>query len=217
MRFLLLLLLTSSCLGQDYSPYVQIVSFNGDEARQYSGVVFNETDSRYEIVTCAHGTQDIPEVSRRIQTSAFNVQFGAVHSVAIKTTLIKQDPDIDLAYMYIPKVVKINPVELATDSLIGTKCLSYGYVNSEEIRNPVVVHSYNTYRTVKGSSILSCEGKLVNGLSGGPLVFNNRIYGIQSGGSKHVLYCPSDQIVEFVDVARKEEIGKNRRVSAGKN
>lgn len=217
MRFLLLLLLTSSCLAQEYSPYVQIVSFNGDEKRQYSGVVFNETDSNYGIITCAHGTQDIPETSLRLQTTAFTLRFGAVQSIAIKTTLIKQDSDIDLAYMYIPKLVKINPVELATDSLIGTKCLSYGYVNSEEIRNPVVVHSYNTYRTVKGSSILSCEGKLVNGLSGGPLVFNNRIYGIQSGGSKHILYCPSSQIVEFVDVAREEEIGKNRRISSGKN
>jgi len=62
-----------------------------------------------------------------------------------------------------------------------------------------VVIDYTSYRTLGDAQILSCSGKKIFGLSGGPLTFDNKVYGIQSSGSADtVLYCPADQVLEFI-------------------
>ena len=97
--------------------------------------------------------------------------------------------------------IKITPLKMAKSDLIpGTKMISYGYVLMPDvIKNEVTVKSYTEYRTIGDSPILSCSGKAIYGLSGGPLALDGEVYGIQSsGGEGDVLYCPSDQILKFL-------------------
>jgi hypothetical protein len=118
--------------------------------------------------------------------------------------LIRDDRDIDVALVTIPKVenVTIEPIKLADAVVLGEpECISYGYAQGKFIPNPVKVSTKERFQTNGGKSILACNGEVIHGMSGGPLVISNEVFGIQSSGAKEkrsILYCPSDVVWEFI-------------------
>ncbi len=200
MRIFLILLL-SSVASADYKPYVQII--NAVPQREYSGVVFSEDETRYYVLTCAHGVQDLKSADIVITTNTYPDPPTSIKYIGVVTTLIKFDADMDISVMSMPKVpeVTIRPLKLAEGSLpYGTECNSYGYINGAFVKNPVTYGKIMEFTSLKGSPILECMGEAKSGMSGGPLVFQGKIWGIQSSGNKkHILYCPSGEILGFVD------------------
>lgn len=189
--------------AQEFSPIVQIMNIDTTHRMQYSGVIVKEDDSAFYILTCAHGVQDLTAAQIKLQTNIFTEKFGSIKVVGVKTDLIKFDRDIDLGYMKFDKVgpLKIRPMLISKSTLtVGTKLTAQGYVNSRElIISPMIIKSYTRVTTQNLKPILECGGEAIHGLSGCPLVYEDVVYGIQSSGSKTAtLFCPSDQLLEFI-------------------
>ena len=189
----IVIVLARTGLGADYSPVVQII---GDGNASSSGVVYKEANGLYYIVGAAHNPPKTVTLFGTVGKSktAFNVG----------TKVLASDTDIDLVHCTVEKFdwIEVKPIPISKGSLTpGQKSISLGYVTGGDLlKNDVVVIDYTSYRTLGGAQILSCSGKRIFGLSGGPLTFNNEVYGIQSSGSTDtVLYCPADQVLRFIE------------------
>lgn len=188
----------------DFRPYVKLVCHAGDQTSEYSGVVFREDDTHYHIVTCEHGTLQQSKSVIRLKAYLFPIEDQEVVEVAVKAQLIKDDRDIDVALVTIPKVdnVTVKPMKLADAIVVGEpKGISYGYAQGKFIPNPVQVSTKEKFQTYGGKAILLCDGEVINGMSGGPLVISEQVFGIQSSGAKakrSISYCPSDIVWEFI-------------------
>jgi hypothetical protein len=97
--------------------------------------------------------------------------------------------------------LKIKRLKIGRSTLVnGTKTVSYGYSQSNRfINNDSSILNYD-YSTELGSPIMSIQAPVVYGMSGGGLLYNGELYGVQSSGKDGVVsYCPADQLVEFVN------------------
>lgn len=185
----------------EYNGVVQIMNIDEEYPRRYSGVVIDQDKQNYTVLTCAHGVFDLRPEDIKLQINVMSKN-DWIRFVSFKGTLIKYDKDMDVAIMTMPKVnwVEVDCFELSKSRLIvGTRAIATGYVTSEKVvRNPMSVTSYELHKTLGGKEILTCVGPATNGLSGGPLVYDNMVYGTQSSGSKtETLFCPSDLILNW--------------------
>jgi hypothetical protein len=215
---MLMFVIAFSCfnvaIAQEYRPYVQLICNSEGRTSEYSGVVFKEDADNYYILTCEHGTQGHNKQIIRLKSVVAPEVEQVIKGISIESKLIKDDRDLDIALVRMAKVlgIKIKPLKLANASLMqGTECLSYGYSNGEFIRNKVSVLTYDgkrkvgsqyiVYHTLLGNKILAAEGDIIHGMSGGPLVYNNEVFGIQSSANtktNEISYCPSDVIIKFL-------------------
>jgi len=177
-------------------------------------VVFDEDETHYRILTCEHGTLQQDRSIIRLKAFVAPEEEQAISEIAVKAELLKHDRDIDIALMVMPKVdgVRIRPLKLADATLMaGTECVSYGYVNGKFIRNNVSTLTYNgkelipngfyMHTTNNGKNRLVASGDVISGMSGGALVYQSQIFGIQSSGvekKRTISYCPSDVVWEFI-------------------
>lgn len=178
--------------GAEYSPIVQIL---GEKGESSSGVVYKELNGVYYILGAAHNPPKTVTFFGKIGKSKTGFNTTA--------TTLKLNKDIDLVHCTAESFgwVEVKPMEISKESLVpGQEAISLGYVTGGDIlRNNVKVIDYTSYRTLGGAQILSCSGKRIYGLSGGPLVYKDKVYGIQSSGSDDtVLYCPADQIWNLI-------------------
>ncbi len=202
-------------MASDYRPQLSIVCITDKESREYSGVVFEEDETFYHVLTCAHGTQDLDKAKIKLKCLVFPEYTTVITNISLSSDLIKQDSDIDIGVIKLPKVegIRIKPMKLANASLmIGTECISYGYVRGEYIKNQVSILTLSGKEMVDGlehfhhtqgkqKPLLIASGEVISGLSGGPLVHQNQIFGIQSSGDKkkkRITYCPSDVICQYL-------------------
>lgn len=183
---LILIGLGPRTFAQEVSPYVSISRPHGtNSTAQCSGVAV-KIKGKVKVLTCAH----ICNGSKLTIKVEGHGDFS--------TTIDQVNNDLDFAILSAPNCsAQFKKLSIANDRLVpGVKGIVYGYVgpNSKLTTSPMVAHSYTYYATVNGGEILSCDGVAINGLSGGPLMVGTTIYGIQSGGSDHALFCPIDLI-----------------------
>ena len=102
---------------------------------------------------------------------------------------LKASPRYDLAYFSLKKnnFIKITPVKLAESNLlVNVEAIAWGFPfdNPKLTKTKLTVESYTEYRTEGGVILLRCKDSVKSGISGGPLVANNEVYGITSSGDK---------------------------------
>lgn len=192
--FMALAMITNvSIFGDEYDPVILVLGPNNEQS---SGVIFKADAQKYYGLGAAH---NMPST-----VTLFGTKGKSRISMATKVDTIKSNKDIDVVYFSLPRYdwVEVKPVELSKESLTGGQsCKSYGYViTPDKVENDVVVINYTSYTTLEGAQILSCSGKRIYGLSGGPLIYKNKVFGIQSSGSTNtVLYCPADQVWNLIE------------------
>lgn len=187
---------------REYSPYVLFHNTSPQEIRQWSGVVINQDNEFFYAISCNHALEDLPANKIDIQATVIPSDNNyPIKFMAIQGFVIKQNKQKDLAYFkFYKSTLLIKPVIIATEEAkIGTKMISYGYSGGRPlIKNPVELKSYNQYM-YEDMPVMSCSGKKISGMSGGPVIFENRIYGIQSTANESmVLYIPSVEINKFL-------------------
>jgi len=219
-KYVMLWLIAVCCIkpvtmAADYRPHVQIICFSEAYKAEYSGVVFKQDDNFYHVLTCAHATMNLDKSKIRLKCLVAPEYNTVISNISLSSDLIRQDSDIDIGLVLIPKIegIRIRPLELANATLVsGTECLSFGYVGDEYKRNIVSTLSqdgkevesssvFYTHKTDNGKSILMVSGPVIQGMSGGALVYQNHIFGIQSSGDSkrnRLSFCPSDVICSFL-------------------
>lgn len=167
-------------------PHVMITVNNGNETRHFSGTFIDDD----KIITCWHGIDGIS--NPRIVVST--LQKSATAKIVVF------DSDKDILLLETKEFDDIDPIELGKGSLLpDTICEAHGFVLSEKKLNRARVIGYNEFRTIKGAQILNVSAPVVSGMSGGGLLYNGKLYGVQSSGKDNkVSYCPSYQIIEFI-------------------
>lgn len=201
---LLSLLFGQNLLAQvnDFYPYVMISNIKESKLRQFSGVVINQDDEFYYVLTVNHCVDDIAKPDLILQTTVIPINNDKYLGSAIKTTIIKRDEPKDIALMKFYKLphISIKPMTLGQEELVaGTNVVSYGFINSPILKtNKVIFRTYKKH-SYKDIPYMTCEGVGLHGMSGGPLVYKNQVYGIQSSaGNNDILYLPVSQINIFM-------------------
>jgi hypothetical protein len=219
-KYVMLWLIAVCCIkpvtmAADYRPHVQIICFAEDYKAEYSGVVFKQDDNFYHVLTCAHATMNLDKSKIRLKCLVAPEYNTVISNISLSSDLIRQDSDIDIGLVLIPKIegIRIRPLELANATLVsGTECLSFGYVGDEYKRNIVSTLSqdgkevesstvFYTHHTDNGKPRLMVSGAVIQGMSGGALVYQNHVFGIQSSGDSkrnRLCFCPSDVICSFL-------------------
>lgn len=201
---MIFLLIGSKAFAQDivYGPHARVILQVGDEIRTFSGTLIDSGEDEIRVLTCWHGTMGFQKPSF-IEAHLFssiveNTQLSANVRLAIK----KSDSDKDIMLLFGPNPLKLNlkRVKISKYSLFtNTKTKSYGYGQSAKlIENDSIVLPFE-FVTQGGSKILSVRAPVVYGMSGGGLLYNGELSGVQSSGKDNkVSYCPADQLLEFV-------------------
>ena len=181
-------------------PYVRVSNL-GEEERIWSGVVIAETESNYMVLTCAHGVEGISPENRSIQVDFVNFQSYKYTSVPSK--VMKVDFTKDLMLVACPKypAVHVKPVPVSDEELSEDDQVEiYGFVMRSKVKKSV--HKLLEYEItdLDGTRLLGLNGPATNGFSGGPVVKDNKVHGIQSAGGKTRVTCASlTQIWDFLD------------------
>ena len=139
-KHFLLILLTFNwasdfCLAQsnDFHPYVMISNIKEAKLRQFSGVVINQDEEFYYVLTVNHGIDDIASSDLIVQTTVIPLNNDKYLSSAIKTVVVKRNEPRDIALMKFYKLphISIKPLLVAQKELgPGTNVVSYGFVSS---------------------------------------------------------------------------------------
>lgn len=199
---LLFLCFPESLLSQEYIPHAKLSFKTPTELRAFSGVVIDSPEDTITVLTCWHGTMGFSSPKtitvQLFQPTVDNTQLSAI----LQLRVIKFNPDKDILLLSSPNTLKlkIKKLKIATNQLLpNVETKSYGYADSIKlIENNSRIIDYNSM-SVGGSSILYVNALVVSGMSGGGLLRNEMLYGIQSvGGNNKVGYCPADQILIFL-------------------
>lgn len=189
LRIMALLMLTTTATAREYMPYVKVLSY--DNGASVSGTVIGEN----RILTCAH-------ILQFIENKKLEVQFVSKDKSILMTIpceVEKYDHDLDLMVLRVtvPKEIEVPILELGEPeyNIMAQSC---GYV-SRFIQNNTFVKDSTTYTAKNGTPLIYTKGPCLNGMSGGPLVQNGKIIGVQStkapsGG----LYVPSSVVRDFL-------------------
>lgn len=181
------------------SPYVR-VSNVGPIGRTWSGVVIKETEETYQILTCAHGVDDLPKNNVHLQVD-FMVS-GSYNYISTPATLLKKDIDRDLALIECNKVegIAIAPVGIGDQSTTTRPCYVYGFAGRGKlISKQYSFKSVDAYTGTNGEKLLTLNGKAISGFSGGAVISDSKIIGIQSSGTDTVVTCSTvEQINSFL-------------------
>lgn len=199
---LLILLLTSQSLAQDFWPHVKLTVEKSTGIEMFSGAVIKD-DEKLRVITCWHALQGFEKVEE-VNCSIYSVDKHL--SAKYKLQVTKFDSERDIMVLDFPEQPeeKVRYLELAPFTVLSERgYISYGYALSEDmIKNEMTNPNYKEIRTnINEYQCLKLSGKVIHGMSGGAVLYNDKLIGIQSSGSdkeKAVLYCPSDQILEFL-------------------
>ncbi|HEY9703473.1 MAG TPA: serine protease [Allocoleopsis sp.] len=183
MLFLLFFFMPATLYGQVFKPYVEL----SQENRGWSGVVYEEDETKYYVLSCAHGIisdQNIVQVTLYNNNPKSNYR-----SIGVKADILRSDHDLDLALLSIEKfdkLFKIKKLKLGKDRpKVGKKMEINGYYLGEFKRTEVVVLEKNLdiINDLKYKTEI-CSGVHYSGMSGSPLEDDGVIYGIQLAKSK---------------------------------
>jgi hypothetical protein len=195
-------MLRTTVSAQEYGPHAKLTIEQGYKTIQFSGEIIESPEDEIWALTCWHGTmgfQNVPTMTVEVfQPTVDNTQLSA--KVTMK--VVKSDPDRDILLLKSknPLKLKIKRLKIGQSTLLdNTKTLSYGYAMTDIlIQNSTSIKDYRS-TTQQGNIILSVNGQVVSGMSGGGLLYGDELYGIQSAGKDRVVsYCPADQLLEFV-------------------
>lgn len=200
---LIFLCIPESLLSQEYGPHAKLFFKAKTELRTFSGVVIDSPEDKIQIITCWHGTMGFQH-AKTITAQIFcptvdNTQL----SVVLNLTVVKSEEDKDVLLLSGPNTLnlKIKRLKIADDRLspnIKTKSYGYTELSTNLITNDSSPLDYDS-TSVGGSPILHVRALAISGMSGGGLMYNDILYGIQSvGDGNRVGYCPSDQILLFL-------------------
>lgn len=185
-----------------YSPHAKLMLQAGNELRAFSGTVIESEDSQIKVLTCWHGTMGFHNI-KSVDAQLFAPTIDNTRlSANVSLSVVKSDDDKDIMLISGPNPmnIKINRVKIGTSTIFAnTKTVSYGYGESTKlIVNDSSVLNYD-YSTRKDAKILSVRAPVVYGMSGGGLLYEGELYGVQSSGKDNrVSYCPANQLLEFV-------------------
>lgn len=199
----LLLVISTACCAGEFGPHAKVTFKYLDEVRAFSGTVIESPDDKIKVLTCWHGTMGFARPETMI-VEIFQLPEGNSRlSATVELSVVKSDPDRDVILLSGPNDLKlqIKRLKLANFSLLkGVKAKSYGYAGTTTlIENDSEVVDYET-TTQGGNRILKVKAPVVFGMSGGGQMYNDDLYGVQSSGKDgFVYYCPSYQLIKFVE------------------
>lgn len=199
---LLIILISSNCVAQDFWPHVKLSVEKSTGIEMFSGAVINHSE-KLRVITCWHAIEGFEKIEE-VNCSIYSVDKHL--SARYKLQVTKFDPERDIMILDFPEQPeeKIRYLELAPFTVLSERgYISYGYALSEDmIKNEMTNPNYKEIKTnINEYQCLKLNGKVIHGMSGGAVLYNDKLIGIQSSGSdkeKAVLYCPSDQILEFL-------------------
>jgi hypothetical protein len=188
---------------QPYHPYVMMNNVVDAKLRQWSGTVIRADKEYFYVLSVNHATEDIVGKSLDTQVTIFPVRPTRLSNAALKATFIKGDQSRDLALykFYRLPYVDIKLLEIDDNRLPkGSSVASYGFPGGPRLKlNKLTINSYGLHM-YGNVPLLTCDGQAISGMSGGPLIKDDKIYGIQSSGSqKDVLFIPPSEIKKFLE------------------
>lgn len=199
---LLLLVLAPQSFAQDFWPHVKLSVEKSTGIEMFSGAVIKHSE-KLRVITCWHAIEGFEKIEE-VNCSIYSIDKHL--SARYKLQVTKFDPERDIMVLDFPEQPEENIrfLELAAFAVLTERgYISYGYALSEDmIKNEMTNPNYKEIKTnINEYQCLKLNGKVINGMSGGAVLYNDKLIGIQSSGSdkeKAVLYCPSDQILEFL-------------------
>jgi len=202
LKLIIFLAICVSAVAEDYAPHIRITVPMHD--RYYSGTVIGEDENDYIVLSCAHGTDGLPDdVLVRAEL------LGSNHSLVLPTTLVFRTMVYDLSLIKIKKRqnVKIKIIPLASSPLkehsIGVAHGFVGVLKTVTMRNP----DYETTKTKDGGVLLVLDGDVIPGMSGGGLISEGSIFGVLSGKNKmgEAFFVPISEYQEALAANRLGE------------
>lgn len=196
---ILVISFTTILHGQEFSPHIKIEAHFSNYIEGFSGVVIEKDDTQISVLTCWHALMGIEKpklISGKI------IKAGQVLETSF--TIVKEKPEHDLMLLN-AKIDNLNvtPLKIASKSTQKEIGVSFGYAATSivPIANEVSNIKYNAVINQKEKFYyLSANGQLVFGMSGGAVVVDNLVYGIQSAGKENeVLFIPESLIVKFLN------------------
>lgn len=181
LALVLVLTINTNVRPDDFSPIPRMLTENNGDIEYYSGVIYKEDNENYYILTCAHPLFDRSNPVTYVNLVSTNEE-SSVAYVALKCKLLKRSDTKDLVLYSCkrPYFTKLTPIKLGSGLLLkNVKCEVIGYTNNFKRKAiPVTVNEYNAI--IDNEKTLIINGNIIHGMSGGPLVKNDEIYGIQS-------------------------------------
>lgn len=200
---ILLFMVPADCFAGEYGPHVKVTFEYLNELRSFSGTVIESPEEEIKVVTCWHGTMGFsrPEI---MEVELFQPKVDSSQlSAAVMLSIIKSDSDRDVIILSGENKLslKIKRLKLSKFGLTkGVKAKSYGYATTKKlIVNDVTIIDYEML-TQGNNRILGATSPVIFGMSGGGLLYNEELYGVQSSGNNDIVhYCPSYQLINFVE------------------
>lgn len=186
--------------GVDCRPHVAVSCQSEGINRNCSGTIYEETETSYYVVTCAHFIDYDHAEACDYSVTLYSDQL----SPTLKAELIKFSEEKDIAVLKIAKYpsVRVKPLKIADSKLpTGTECIGYGYTPDYQ-RRSLSIDSYTLYNAGENNPLLNCRGSVISGMSGGALIYQNQIFGLLSTSCKEPaggLYVPSSEIISFLE------------------
>jgi len=188
MRSLLLVLILlfsqQQLSARDFGYTVKIVAHVPISGQYFggSGVVFKEDKESYYILSCNHIFENVP-ANVNIQVMLFAKDN---HKFIINTegVIIRRSPSYDLSYLKIAKdeYIDIAPVPVANGDLLGSENVkSYGFPGVSNVleQRELKTGKYDSWLdSSKKVRLLTCYGRVDQGMSGGPLIGGGYVHGI---------------------------------------
>lgn len=200
---ILLLVANTNLFAGEFGPHAKVTFKYLDEVRAFSGTVIESPEDKIKVITCWHGTMGFSN-PKTMMVEIFQLPEGNTQlSAKVELSVVKSDPDRDVLLLLGDNTLnlQIKRLKLANFSLLkDVKTKSYGYGGTTTlIENDSVVVDYET-TTQGGNRILKVKAPIVFGMSGGGQVYSSDLYGVQSSGKDgFVFYCPSYQLLKFVE------------------
>jgi hypothetical protein len=201
---LLILFISTPLLAQEYGPHVKITFQSSSESREFSGTIIDSEESKINVLTCWHATMGFTN-PKIMNVRAFAEPVGNTRlSANITLDVQKADADKDIIFLSGPNTLnlKFKRMKIGKAQLVNNaQTLSCGYSQTDRLitNNSSVVIIKDPFKTPKGATILHVHSQVIYGMSGGGLVYNEELYGVQSSGKDGIVsYCPADQLLEFV-------------------
>jgi hypothetical protein len=200
LAFLLLFVSAIPVFGREYSNVVKVENRN-EIASHLTGLVIKETEEFYFVLTCWH------VMEYKVSGVPLGVDFmsmdGKVRTRSI-SEIVRSDADKDLLLLKVQKLpeVEVKPAKLAKEVTYDGMGKVYGFSSQYVINNTYVLReSEQKSSTADGSKLLKTKGPCLQGVSGGPLVKDGAVIGIQTStaGSTGCLYVHVETIREFLE------------------
>lgn len=184
-----------------YEPYSQMLFVTGNEKREFSGVAIESPEDEIRVLTCWHATEGFTApkvVTAQFFDSQQDTRLSAIFDMQVKK--LNSDKDIMLVSTKNTRKIKIKKLKIGRAQLnVGDVGTSYGYSGSINLISNKGSVSNIVPTTNGGNKILRVNIRPISGMSGGPFIIKEEVYGIQSSGrDNYVDYCPADQLLEFV-------------------